>query len=142
MERISGWYKRRLQTISLIVALGLTVLLNMGSISISKALWESPALRARIAVEAVVDVEMCKNSHNCSYLEQQAGGNRAVLKKLPVGGIETVNLLQMKPIEVVYKIPGWLFTAFAASLGAPFWFDLLGKLNSIRSSGGKQGSTV
>lgn len=30
---------------------------------------------------------------------------------------------------------GWLLTALAASLGAPFWFDMLNKVMSIRSAG-------
>jgi hypothetical protein len=29
---------------------------------------------------------------------------------------------------------GWLLTAFAITLGAPFWFDLLNKLVALRSS--------
>jgi hypothetical protein len=29
---------------------------------------------------------------------------------------------------------GWLLTAFAISLGAPFWFDILNKLMQLRSS--------
>ena len=32
---------------------------------------------------------------------------------------------------------GWLITAAAVSLGAPFWFDLLGKVANLRGSGGK-----
>ena len=32
---------------------------------------------------------------------------------------------------------GWLITALAISLGAPFWFDMLNKLISLRSSGKK-----
>jgi len=32
---------------------------------------------------------------------------------------------------------GWLMTALAVSLGAPFWFDLLGKLVKVRGSGAK-----
>lgn len=35
------------------------------------------------------------------------------------------------------KILGWLITGFAAGLGAPFWFELLGKLISLRSAGPK-----
>jgi hypothetical protein len=34
-------------------------------------------------------------------------------------------------------LAGWLLTAMAATLGAPFWFDLLGKLVKLRSSGVK-----
>jgi hypothetical protein len=30
--------------------------------------------------------------------------------------------------------PGWLITAFALSLGAPFWFDLLNKVVKLRTS--------
>ena len=29
---------------------------------------------------------------------------------------------------------GWLITAFAATLGAPFWFDLLNKVSVVRST--------
>lgn len=32
------------------------------------------------------------------------------------------------------SIPGWLLTAFALSLGAPFWFDLLNKMMVVRST--------
>jgi hypothetical protein len=32
------------------------------------------------------------------------------------------------------KIVGWLMTAFAISLGAPFWFDLLNKVVGLRST--------
>lgn len=35
----------------------------------------------------------------------------------------------------LYKVLGWLLTAFALSLGAPFWFDLLQKLTLVRSVG-------
>ena len=32
------------------------------------------------------------------------------------------------------KIIGWLLTAIAISLGAPFWFDLLNKFMVVRST--------
>ncbi|HEX4066347.1 MAG TPA: hypothetical protein VHZ09_10015 [Acidobacteriaceae bacterium] len=32
------------------------------------------------------------------------------------------------------KLPGWLLTAMAISLGAPFWFDLLNKFMVVRST--------
>jgi hypothetical protein len=38
--------------------------------------------------------------------------------------------------DVVYHhLVGWLLTVIAVSLGAPFWFDLLSKIISIRASG-------
>lgn len=36
---------------------------------------------------------------------------------------------------LVYHLLGWLITAIAATLGAPFWFDMLNKIMSIRSAG-------
>lgn len=36
--------------------------------------------------------------------------------------------------RVLLSIPGWLISAFAVSLGAPFWFDVLNKLMVVRST--------
>jgi hypothetical protein len=36
---------------------------------------------------------------------------------------------------ISHHLIGWLLTVIAVSLGAPFWFDLLSKIISIRSSG-------
>ena len=38
------------------------------------------------------------------------------------------------------KLLGFLITAMAISLGAPFWFDLLNKFVNLRASGAKPGS--
>ena len=38
---------------------------------------------------------------------------------------------------VLTKLMGWIVTALAISLVAPFWFDLLRKLVNLRSSGNK-----
>ena len=37
--------------------------------------------------------------------------------------------------EIAVAIAGWLLTILAISLGAPFWFDTLGRLSRLRSSG-------
>src|SRR4029078_3632217 len=37
--------------------------------------------------------------------------------------------------SVPLKFAGWLITAFAISLGAPFWFDLLNKVTQLRGTG-------
>jgi hypothetical protein len=36
---------------------------------------------------------------------------------------------------IVYHFIGWVLTAIAVSLGAPFWFDLLNRFVAIRASG-------
>lgn len=48
------------------------------------------------------------------------------------------------PFHALYNLFGWLLTAIAISLGAPFWFDLLRKLVAIRKAGvlrGAEGET-
>lgn len=53
---------------------------------------------------------------------------------LPMGWKE-LNFAALSTADQLRKVLGWLLTAFALSLGAPFWFDLLQKLSSIRSVG-------
>jgi hypothetical protein len=43
--------------------------------------------------------------------------------------------------KVVSSIFGWLITALALSLGAPFWYDLLNKFMKLRSSIGTSGNS-
>jgi hypothetical protein len=38
-------------------------------------------------------------------------------------------------VALVLAGVGWLFTAFAGSLGAPFWFDLLKRFSNLRATG-------
>ncbi len=39
--------------------------------------------------------------------------------------------------RIVWLLMGWLLSAAALSKGAPFWFDVLGKLVNIRRAGAK-----
>ncbi|MBW8881354.1 MAG: hypothetical protein JF615_08025, partial [Asticcacaulis sp.] len=49
-------------------------------------------------------------------------------------------------LPFVSLITGWVMTAFAVTLGAQFWFDILSKLMTVRSTfkpgGGKDGGSV
>jgi hypothetical protein len=58
--------------------------------------------------------------------------------KRPLGlGWEGVSLREMEAYDLVSKLLGFILTALAVSMGAPFWFDLLKKLVNIRSSGSR-----
>ena len=138
MERVSGWYKRRLQTISLVIATLLAFGFNADSIEIGQTLWQDPLLRTQIANEAAVAVEACgdkERPEECSFLLNTQKIS-AQLKRLPVGWWDAEQEDTEKGSWVT-KIIGLFITALAVSLGAPFWFDLLDKLNSIRSAGKK-----
>jgi hypothetical protein len=137
MERISGWYKRKLQVISFGVAVLLAVSLNVDTIAVGQSLWKNPVLRAEIADEAAVAVEVCRGKENpedCSLLKETEKA-RETLKKFPIGWTKSADGGPANRPCIFIKIIGWLITALAVSLGAPFWFDVLDKLNSIRSAG-------
>lgn len=42
--------------------------------------------------------------------------------------------LLWEPLEIIQALFGYLLTAIAISLGAPFWFDVIGKVSNIRST--------
>jgi hypothetical protein len=51
-----------------------------------------------------------------------------------------LQLLVAKPLELLRRLAGWLVTGIAISMGAPFWFDLLGKIMNVRNTGSKPAS--
>ncbi|MFT7120843.1 MAG: hypothetical protein ACJAZ9_001020 [Neolewinella sp.] len=56
----------------------------------------------------------------------------------PLGlGWEGVELSKLGLYEMATKFLGFVLTALAISMGAPFWFDLLKKLVNIRSTGAR-----
>ncbi|HVZ44066.1 MAG TPA: hypothetical protein VHA82_09660 [Ramlibacter sp.] len=52
MERVSGWYKRRIQWILLGLGLLATLILNVDTAQIAAALWKSPQLRSALVASA------------------------------------------------------------------------------------------
>ena len=58
---------------------------------------------------------------------------REELRRLPIGWKAPLDNAERE--GWISKLVGWIITALAVSLGAPFWFDMLNKLNSLRSTG-------
>ncbi len=57
MERVSGWYKRKLQLITLIVATVLTLALNVDTVLIANTLYRDPTLREAVIIAAEKRIE-------------------------------------------------------------------------------------
>ena len=127
MDRASGWYKRKTQWFQFFLGLTIVIVLNIDSVHIGRALFavNSP-LRASL-------VESAK-----SFVAEPGGTNKPMkdvvdaisTASLPIGWSEFP-----KPDQWPTVIMGWLITAFAVSMGAPFWFDLLNKVINVRASG-------
>lgn len=55
--------------------------------------------------------------------------------------LQVIQILFNKPLGFLRMISGWVVSGIAIAMGAPFWFDLLGKLVNVRNSGGKPKAT-
>ncbi|MCI0440903.1 MAG: hypothetical protein L0177_17490 [Chloroflexi bacterium] len=138
MDRVSGWYKRQAQLIVFGVALAVVVFLNADTIAISNALSRDDALRA-----AAVAAAERRAEQGVDAIGDSIESIRTELDSLnlPIGWVRSTEGV-VDPREVPGDFRGWLFklfgfliTAFAVSLGAPFWFDALSRLVNIRSRG-------
>jgi hypothetical protein len=127
-ERISGWYKRKLQWITLAVAGLATCLCNADTIAIAKQLASASTLRAALVAQA----EVVARQSTTATVEITSEG----LEQMKSVGLE-LGWEQNVPENYgqwAVKVLGLLLTALAASLGAPFWFDMLNKVVRLRSS--------
>lgn len=156
MKRVSGWYKRRVQV--LLIALGLLVAggMNIDAIHIATSLATQPALRSSLADRAVEaakaeEVARAEKAAAASFSASAAMAPEAELQRrradlqAATKDLQDLNLpigwSGGRPVTGVFDgfsmVVGWMLTALAASFGAPFWFDLIGRLSPLRASGAK-----
>ena len=127
MDRVSGWYRRRIQLIIFVLGLLIVVGLNIDTLSIITTISNDTVIRSALVSSAQGSASSLSNV------------GAATLQK----GFEQIQLVigwspSSLPADFwgwVLKIVGLLATTFAVSLGAPFWFDLLNKFMAFRSSG-------
>ncbi|MBI3536196.1 MAG: hypothetical protein HY070_01340 [Chloroflexi bacterium] len=122
MDRVTGVYKRRAQTITFIIAILITGVIGVDTIAIGNQLYRDQALRT--AIQGSIDLSKTPDSVQ-GIVKQLQGYN------IPLGW-ETV---PVTTVEWFKKIVGLLITTVAVSLGAPFWFDLLKTFTNPRASG-------
>jgi hypothetical protein len=139
MDRVSGWYKRSTQWIIFWIALAIAVGANVNTLAIAEHLFRHDALRSVV----VSSVEAAPG--NLPEVGYEQAMERLESLQLPIGWGEGSHTrfgldddLASTPWSLwdnlFNPIFGWLLTAFAATLGAPFWFDLLNKIMVIRST--------
>jgi hypothetical protein len=141
MDRVAGWYKRKAQLIISVIGLLITVALNADTFMIANSLWRDTALRASIVAAAEETAKKgLTESDKVGELQDQLQQ-----LSLPIGWLKPSKDYEdpreppSDPLGWFYKIFGLLVTAFAISLGAPFWFDLLNKIINLRGAGKKLG---
>lgn len=136
MDRVSGWYKRRTQLILLLLGLGGTIALNINTIRIATYLYQNRAARDALVAEAAA----AQGDPTLRAAPRKVLVEKIEALALPIGWSD--GLLGQAPDtaksnwwdRLITVILGWLITAFAVTLGAPFWFDLVNKFMVIRST--------
>lgn len=151
MDRVSGWYKRRTHVIIFALGFVIAVTLNVNSISLAQDLWINKATRDALvgAAQGYLEKHPSAPAPNSSSAASSAPaptasaldpGLKADLDELaktniPIGwNKQILRDYSATPLLWLAALMGWFLTAAAASLGAPFWFDLLSKIVVLRSS--------
>ena len=164
MDRVSGWYKRHIAKWSLAVGVILVLALNVNSIGIATTLFSDQQMRTAVAAIATdathcdekdgVALTECLDSYRQQLLDAQKAG-------LPIGwkvvtpcqaedancdifaryGLVTPTEGWFGSWQPVLALLGWLITVVALVPGARFWFDLLAKMGSLRTTGPKPAET-
>ncbi|MCB9299327.1 MAG: hypothetical protein H6566_01690 [Lewinellaceae bacterium] len=148
MDRASGWYKRSAQKILIGVGFLIAVVFNADTLAIYERLESDPDTLQKVVnlAEDFVDSRdtlMLSANLNPEFeqsLEKLQGlvDNQIESVSSPLGlGWKNVVWSEVTVYDALIKALGWIVTALAISLGAPFWFDLLRKLVNLRSSGKK-----
>jgi len=126
MERVSGWYKRRAQIFLFLIGVVLTLLLNASAITAADRFWKDDGLRKGLVAQVEHQQEATKRADALDRLEDL---------NFPIGW-EEANRPKTVPGWLLTGL-GWLLTGVAITLGAPFWFDVLGKVSNLRAAGTK-----
>lgn len=163
MDRATALYKGQMQVVTFCVAFALCLMVNADTLMLAKALWTNPQVSAKLAAEAQTvaklqppvnvspTVPSAANQPSSELvtplppelqtaksnvfgligwsgaLPWQTGYDHANEHRYPADGW-----------EFFLKLIGLLMTTFAACLGAPFWFDALSKVISLKNGGSPQ----
>ena len=160
MGKVSGWYKENAMTMAFVIGLAVAIVFNIDTINITKKLWREPTIRQALVAQADT-YELEEGTANITEVpgyfdslampigwttvpaDDAAACNRFVTAdgQFAIRSGNECKILVNVPVANDYmgwvvKLAGFLISAAAARQGAPFWFDLLRKLVSLR--GGTQ----
>ncbi len=152
MDRVSGWYKRRVTVLMLVMGFLVAAAINADTISLAKALARDGALRRSVAAAAERRLEAApmeaaavattpeQRDKAASERLRAAYGDVEALG-LPLGWVGDTGSNTSDPRRAPGSFGGWLLklcglllTGFAISQGSPFWFDLLNRFMVVRST--------
>ncbi|MET0266673.1 MAG: hypothetical protein ABW202_13760 [Duganella sp.] len=158
MERITGWYKRRSQLVLFCIGLFYASAMNIDALVLSQRLWQDASIASELARKTAESVASGRVQAPAQAAPDGASGvTPTVLLRQAVAAQKELDQVAGLPIgwpserfahlggqgagalmaALAFAIIGWTATAFASSLGAPFWFDGVGWLLALRGTGAK-----
>ena len=157
MAKIAGWYKRWSRVFLGVVGFLVAVAVNIDTVQVGHSLYVDAPLQQAVVATANAGTL-------CQDITLPAGRTTCVQNELdslrvaglPVGYSASCNWFTGEwracwawtddapphGLDPWRKLAGWLITAFAVSFGAPFWFEALSKLGSLRNTGTKPSSST
>jgi hypothetical protein len=157
--QLTAVYKQKVQRWILMIALALVVSVNADTFRLASWLWTSEESRVALVKDArefLNDEMVARQIEGIRTTQENPMAPQSERKSATalVNATKTLNKVNREvqdagmPVgwdseaialtgfwTIVKKIAGLLLTAFAVSLGAPFWFDLLNKIVVLRSPG-------
>ncbi len=136
MDRVSGWYKRRSQWILIGVGMALAGIANIDTMRLALSFYKDPSERQAAVAMAGSFVKNPPAGVTTAPDTKTDSVNRVQQATQLWTKLDSLNLPigWPDPEFNLMRVFGWLLTALAISLGAPFWFDILSKIMSVRGS--------
>jgi hypothetical protein len=152
MDRVSGAYKRATQKVLFFIGLFVALALNVNPLTVADYLYHDDSARA--AVVARAEAAAKDPSYADGSMKYTAARAELDSLRLPIGwgggahfwipwskqdttaaAKGTPSIARPNPWDGFFSpLIGWIITAMAATLGAPFWFDILNKVMVVRST--------
>ena len=152
MDRVSGWYKRRISWVTLLAGFVLVVSCNINTVAIARTLYTDADTRT--AVTAIVNSKPCTENDEACIDELRNEVTALTASGLPLGWREVPadcpksdpkctplsynNLPDINKgvpsllLDVLLLIAGFGLTIVAVLPGARFWYDLLTRIGGLR----------
>lgn len=146
MDRAVGWYKRKTQLIILIIAIFSVTVANADTIMMVNSLWQDPTARDQLVAIAERQPAPDETQSDEEALRESVETRESV-ESLGILGWESRDddaetqsprAVPDWPTDVdtllpwITKVVGLGVTVGAVSMGAPFWYSMLGKLLNAR----------
>lgn len=138
MDRISGWYRRKMQWWILALSFLLAFMFSIDTIRIATYLNASDQFRTNIT-KAIEEKSQLNKAFDAKALDQALMATQVPLDHFVATDRDSMfeAFQGPGPWHLSNHFLGTLITALALTLGAPFWFDALSTLINVRMAGNK-----